>query len=88
MINVICVVRRPLPIQSAPQHSRRSIGANVERIAYSSIYVFKRPSLSVGRDFIVGILNMGGSGEGEGGGTGNNVAAPWLSCVICDVFVL
>jgi hypothetical protein len=38
------------------------IRANVEHLAYSSIYVFKRPSSSVGRDFTDGILNMGGSG--------------------------
>jgi hypothetical protein len=46
--------------------------ANVERLDYSSIYVFKHPSSSVGRDFADGILNMGGFGEGEGGGTGND----------------
>jgi hypothetical protein len=51
-----------------------SIRANVECLAYSSIYVFKHPSSSAGREFINGVLNMGGSGEGEGGGTGNNVA--------------
>jgi hypothetical protein len=51
------------------------IQPNVERLTYSSIYVFKRP-LSAGHDFIDGVLNMGGSseGEGEGGGTGNDVA--------------
>jgi hypothetical protein len=54
--------------------------ANVEHLAYSSIYVFKRPSSSVGRDFVDGVLNMGGSDEGEGGGTSNDVA-PWLSCM-------
>jgi hypothetical protein len=36
------------------------------------IYVFKCPSSSVGRDFVDGILNMGGSGEG--GGTDNDAA--------------
>jgi hypothetical protein len=40
------------------------IRANVKRLTYSSIYVFKRPSSSAGRDFIDGVLNMGGSGEG------------------------
>jgi hypothetical protein len=44
--------------------------ANVKRLAYSSIYVFNHPSLSVGRDFVDGVLNLGGSGEG--GGTGND----------------
>jgi hypothetical protein len=51
------------------------IRANAERLAYSSIYVFKRPSLSAGCDFTDGVLNMGGSGEGEGSGT-NNDAVP------------
>jgi hypothetical protein len=46
------------------------VQANVECLTYSSIYVFKRPSLSAGREFIDGILNKGGSGEG--GGTGND----------------
>jgi hypothetical protein len=50
------------------------IRANAERLTYSSIYVFKRPSSSVGRDFVDGILNMGGYGEGEGGGTGYDTA--------------
>jgi hypothetical protein len=48
------------------------IRANVERLAYSSIYIFKCPSSSTGRDFVDGVLNIGGSGEGEGGGTGND----------------
>jgi hypothetical protein len=48
------------------------IRANVECLAYSSIYVFKRPSLA-GRKFIDEVLNMGGSGEG--GGTGNDTAS-------------
>jgi hypothetical protein len=47
------------------------IRANVDRLAYSSIYVFKCPSSSVGLDFVDRVLNMGGFGEGEGGGTGN-----------------
>jgi hypothetical protein len=51
------------------------IRANVECLAYSSIYVFKRPSSSVKCGFVNGVLNIGGSGEGEGGGT-NNDAAP------------
>jgi hypothetical protein len=50
------------------------IRANVERLAYSSIYVFKCPSSSARCDFIDGVLNMGGSSEGEGGGTGNDAA--------------
>jgi hypothetical protein len=52
------------------------IRANGKRLTYSSIYVFKRPSSSVGRDFIDEVINMGGSGDGEGGGTGNDVASP------------
>jgi hypothetical protein len=52
MINIICAVRRPLPIRFA----------------------------SPGHDFIDGVLNMGGSGEG--GGTGNDMA-PWSSCMCC-----
>jgi hypothetical protein len=50
------------------------IRANVERLTYSFIYVFKRPSSSVGCDFVDGVQNMGVSGEGEGGGTGNDAA--------------
>jgi hypothetical protein len=50
------------------------IRANVERLAYSSIYVFKHPSSSVRRNFINRVLYMGGSGEGECGSTGNDVA--------------
>jgi hypothetical protein len=45
------------------------IRANVERLAYSSIYVFKHPSSSAKHDFIDWVLNMGGSSEGESGGT-------------------
>jgi hypothetical protein len=52
------------------------IRANVECLAYSSIYVFKRPSSLAGRDFINGVLNMGASGEGEGSDTGSDTAAP------------
>ncbi len=37
-------------------------------------FVLKHPSSSVGRDFIDGVLNMGGSGED--GGTVNDAAAP------------
>jgi hypothetical protein len=48
------------------------IQANVECLTYSSIYVFKHPSSSVGHEFIDGVLNMGGSSEGEGGGTGSD----------------
>jgi hypothetical protein len=32
---------------------------NVKRLAYSSIYIFKHPSSSAGRDFVDGVLNMG-----------------------------
>jgi hypothetical protein len=39
-----------------------------------SIYVFKYPSSSAGRELVDGVLNMGRSSEGEGGGTGNDVA--------------
>jgi hypothetical protein len=49
------------------------IPANVEQLANSSIYVFKRPSSSAGCDFTDAVLNM--RGFGEGGGT-NNDAAP------------
>jgi hypothetical protein len=52
------------------------IRANVERLTSSYIYIFKRPSSSARRDFINRILNMGGSGKGEGGGTSNDAAAP------------
>jgi hypothetical protein len=64
------------------------IRANIECLAYSSIYVFKRPSSSARCEFVNGVLNMGGSseGEGKGGGTGNNVA-PWSSCMSCCVLV-
>jgi hypothetical protein len=47
------------------------IQANIEHLAYSSIYIFKRPSSLVERDFVDEVLNMGGSDEG--GGTGNDV---------------
>jgi hypothetical protein len=60
------------------------IRANIERLAYLSIYVFKHPSSSVGRDYINGVLNMEWSGEG--GGTSND-AAPWSSCMSCCVLV-
>jgi hypothetical protein len=50
------------------------IRANVERLTYSSISVFKHPSSSVRREFIDRVLNMGRSGEGVGGG--NDAAAP------------
>jgi hypothetical protein len=55
------------------------IRANVERLAYLSIYAFKRSSSSVGRGFANTVLNMGGFGEGYGGDTGND-ATPWSSC--------
>jgi hypothetical protein len=51
------------------------IRANVERFANSSIYVFKQPSSSVGRDFTDAVLNMGGSDEGNGSGNRNNAAS-------------
>jgi hypothetical protein len=53
------------------------IRANVERLAYSSIYVFKRPSLSAGHDFIDGVLNKRRFGKGKGGGTDNDAALLW-----------
>jgi hypothetical protein len=49
------------------------IRANVKRLAYSSIYIFKRPSSSV-VDFTDGVLYIGGSGKGEGSGTDNDAA--------------
>jgi hypothetical protein len=33
-------------------------------------FVFKRPSSSTGHNFTDAVLNIGGSDEGEGGGTG------------------
>jgi hypothetical protein len=51
------------------------IRANVERLSYSSIYAFKRPSSSTGHNFVDGVINMGGSGEGESGGTGNDTVS-------------
>jgi hypothetical protein len=51
---------------------------------YSFIYVFKHPSSSIGRDFINGVLNMGGSGDGEA------VALAMMrrrDRVVCDIFV-
>jgi hypothetical protein len=48
------------------------IRENIEHLTYSYIYVFKRPSSSAGRDFVDGVLNMGGSDKG--GGTGNDTA--------------
>jgi hypothetical protein len=49
------------------------IRANAKRLAYTSISVFKRPSSTVGHEFVDGALNMGGSGEGKG--SGNDAAA-------------
>jgi hypothetical protein len=37
-------------------------------------FVFKRRSSSVGHDFIDAVLNVGGSDEGDSGGTGNDEA--------------
>jgi hypothetical protein len=48
------------------------IQAHIERLSYFSIYVFKHPSSLVGIDIVDEVLNMGGSYEGEGGGTGND----------------
>jgi hypothetical protein len=50
------------------------IRANIKCLANSSIYVFKQPSSSVGRDFVDAVLNVGGSNEGNGGGNGNDAA--------------
>jgi hypothetical protein len=35
-------------------------------------FVFKRPSLLAGHEFVDAVLNVGGSSEGNGGGTGND----------------
>jgi hypothetical protein len=43
------------------------IQANIKRLANSSIYVYKRPSLSAGHNFTDAILNVGGSDEGGNG---------------------
>jgi hypothetical protein len=46
---------------------------NVEQ-SNSSIYVFKRSSLSTGPDFTDAVLNVGGSGEGDSGDNGKDAA--------------
>jgi hypothetical protein len=51
------------------------IRVNVEWLAYSSIYVFKCPSSLAGCDFINAVLNMGGSDEGDYGGTDNDASS-------------
>jgi hypothetical protein len=38
-------------------------------------FVFKQPSSSVRRNFTDAVLNVGGSGEGNGGVNDNNAAA-------------
>jgi hypothetical protein len=48
------------------------IQPHVERLPYLSIYVFKHPSSLVRHDFVDGVLNIRGFGEGDGGGTGND----------------
>jgi hypothetical protein len=48
------------------------IQANIERLANSPIYVLKRPSSSAGHDFTDAVLNAGGSGQRNGGGTDND----------------
>jgi hypothetical protein len=63
------------------------IWANVKWLAYSSIYVFKHHSSSVRCDFIDGVLNIGGSSEGDGGGTDND-ALPWSNCVMWCICVI
>jgi hypothetical protein len=50
------------------------IRANVECLAYSSIYVFKCPS-STGHEFVDGVLNIRGFDEGESGGTSNDASS-------------
>jgi hypothetical protein len=35
-------------------------------------FIIKRPSSLAGRDFVDAVLNMGGSGEGDDGGTGDD----------------
>jgi hypothetical protein len=54
------------------------IRANVERLANSSIYVFKWHFSSVRYDFTDAVLNVGGSNEGDDGGTGNDVRPWWV----------
>jgi hypothetical protein len=75
---------QPQQLSSSPQIVRHLwllsivtfvIRANVEQLANSCIYVFKRPSSSAGRDFTDAVLNVGGSGEGDDGGTGNDVTS-------------
>jgi glyoxylate utilization-related uncharacterized protein len=51
------------------------IRVNVEQLSNSSIYVLQRPSSSVGRNFTDAVLNMGGSGEGDSSGNGNDVVS-------------
>jgi hypothetical protein len=63
------------------------IWANVEWLANSFIYVFKWTSSLAECNFIDAVLNVGGSGEGEGGGTDND-AAPWRLVYCCDDYVL
>jgi hypothetical protein len=62
------------------------IRANVECLTYLIIYVFKRPSSSTGGEFIDRVLNMGGSSDGKGGGTDNDMA-PLSSCMSCTCVV-
>jgi hypothetical protein len=50
------------------------IRVNVERLANSSIYAFKRPSSSAGHDFTDAVLNVGGSSDGDSGGNSNDAA--------------
>jgi hypothetical protein len=37
-------------------------------------FVFKRPFSLVGRTFVDAVLNVGGSGEGDGGGISSDAA--------------
>jgi hypothetical protein len=48
------------------------IQAKMSNISLTCPFVFKCPSSSAGREFVNEVLNMKGSGEGEGGGTGND----------------
>jgi hypothetical protein len=46
----------------------------MSNISFTHPFVFKHPSSLAGRDFVDGVLNVGGSGEGEDSGTGNDAA--------------
>jgi hypothetical protein len=58
------------------------IWALVERLSNSSIDFLQRPSSSARRDFADVILNVGGSGEGDGGGNDIDAAPWWLGFIV------